>query len=1027
MKQRNFKFNLLKSIVLISMCIICSCIYAQEISIRGVVKDIQGEPLIGATTVVVGSTNGTTTDINGNFTLNGVSTTSVLKIDYVGMQQQSVTIKEKRFFNITMSEDTKLLDEVVVVGYGTQKKGMLTGSISNVKNEKLTTAPIANVTNMLGGQLPGVIAKQEGGLPGSDSSSLNIRGFGIPLIIVDGVESSLNNIDANQIASISVLKDGAASIYGARAGNGVILITTKRGTNQKPTVTVNSSFTLQGSTHINKPQNAGQSAQLALELYQNQEKPDEAAPYTPEQIEKYFQGTDPHYPNTDWFGLAMRKYAPQQNHNISISGGNENIKFYTYFGYNKQETIIRHDGGDYSRYNFQLNVDAKITKNFSLSMDANSIYEDKCFSYMGLNGGANFWLRLYSTDAKYPAELPDKSKLAYGGIAEGNIIAAGSTELNGYQKNRYRTNRINATAKYDILQIPGLSLKAFISMQETSDKMKEFRRQNLFYSYDIDTDQYTLNRGSDPTKSTESYIYNKQFIQQYSLNYENTFAQEHKISVMGVFESTDYRGDYLMGSRSNYTNTAIEQIIAGDNTTSIADGTASEMGRASWIGRLNYSYKNRYLLETIFRADASARFPKHHRWGYFPSVSLGWVMSEESFMNRLSFIDNLKLRASYGESGDDAVGLNAANEFPYLSGYGFDGQYRLGDVTYSGLYVTGLANPALTWEKMKIYNGGVDFSFLSRKLYGSVDAFYRLRSGIPGTRVNSVPSSFGATLPTVNLNAINTRGFELLLGTYWKLGDFSMDITTNLTWARSKWDKYDEPDYEDEDQDRLNRKTGRWTNRQFGYVSDGLFQSQEQIDNLPYVYSDLGNNSSLRPGDVIYKDLNGDNVLDWRDQIEIGKGATPNWIAGLNGTFKWKGFDVTFLLQGAWGYSTNVDLQSVPTNFTYEHRWTIDNFDSNALVPRYGGASTNSLFSDYRLHNTAYLRMKYASIGYEVPRRWMNRVGIQKLRFYLAGTNLFTLSTLSKYGVDPEVADGVSTVYYYPQQRTFSFGVNLEF
>ena len=230
MKQRNFRFNLLKSIVLILMCIICSCICAQEISIRGVVKDIQGEPLIGATIVVVGSTNGTTTDINGNFTLNGVSTTSVLKIDYVGMQQQSVTVKEKRFFNITMSEDTKLLDEVVVVGYGTQKKGMLTGSISNVKNEKLTTAPIANVTNMLGGQLPGVIAKQEGGLPGSDSSSLNIRGFGIPLIIVDGVESSLNNIDANQIASISVLKDGAASIYGARAGNGVILITTKRGT-----------------------------------------------------------------------------------------------------------------------------------------------------------------------------------------------------------------------------------------------------------------------------------------------------------------------------------------------------------------------------------------------------------------------------------------------------------------------------------------------------------------------------------------------------------------------------------------------------------------------------------------------------------------------------------------------------------------------------------------------------------------------------------------------------------------------------
>lgn len=998
---------------------------SKVIHISGVVCDKHRSPLPGVSIRIIGEdvTMGAITDVNGHFVLSIPSQNTVLELTSVGYKTKKIRVGNVTSFTILMEEDIAALNEVVVIGYGTQKKGMLTGSISSIKSEKLTNAPIANVTNMLVGQLPGLIAKQEAGLPGSDSSTLNIRGFGSPLIIVDGIESSMNNIDANQIASISVLKDGSASIYGARAGNGVILITTKHGSIQKPTVTVNSSYTLQGSTRINKPQNAGQRAQLALELYQNQEKPDESAPYTPDQIEKYFEGTDPHYPNTNWFKLAMRPYAPQLNQNISISGGSEKVKFYTYFGYNKQETIIRHDGGDYSRYNFQSNIDSEITKNLSLSVDVNSIYEDKCFSYMGLNGGANFWLRLYSSDSKYPSTLPDKSKYAYGGIPEGNIIAAGSTAINGYQKNRIRTNRLSGTIKYDVLQVPGLSLKAFFSEQEISDKMKEFRRQNLFYSYDIDTEQYTLNRGSDPTRDTETYSSSRQFTQQYSVNYENTFSNAHKILLLALFESTNYNGDYLYGSRANYMSTAVEQITAGDKTTSSADGTANEMGRASWIGRLNYSYKDKYLIETILRADASSKFPKHHRWGYFPSVSLGWVISEEPFMSKCSFLDNLKLRASYGESGNDAV-----SDYAYLSEYGFDGQYRLGDTTYTGLYVTGLANTALTWEKMKIYNGGIDFDLFKRKLYGSVDVFYRLRSGIPGTRVNSVPSSFGATLPTVNLNAINTRGFEILLGTSQKFNELSVDLTANITWARSKWDKYDEPVYEDADQERLYKLTDRWTNREFGYVSDGLFKSQEQIEKLPYVYSSLGNsNSTLRPGDVIYKDLNGDSVLDWKDQKEIGKGSTPNWIFGFNGTLRWKGFDASFLLQGAWGYSTNVDLQSVPTDFTYKHRWTIDNFDSKALVPRYGGASSNGLYSDFRLHNTAYVRMKNASIGYEIPQRIVNKVNIQKIRFYLAGTNLFTLSTLSKYGVDPEVSDGVSSVYYYPQQRTFSFGVNLEF
>lgn len=1020
--------NLLKGFLSALLWTFSLGVIAQNITVKGTVEDAKGEPLIGVTVQVQGTTIGTITDMNGNFTLLNVPPDATLEVSYVGMSSQLITLNGRTSVHVVMEEDTKLLEEVVVVGYGTQKIGMLTGSISRVKSEKLTVAPIGNTTNMLAGQLPGLIAKQLSGVPGDDSATLSIRGFGNPLIIVDGVESSMSNIDPWQIESISILKDGSASIYGARAGNGVVLITTKRGNVQKPTISLNSSFTMQGSTKIHKPQNSGQRAQLMRELHINQELPMDQVPYTEEQVEKYFRGDDPHYLNTDWFGATIRNYAPQQNHNISVSGGTKNLKYYGFLGYNSQETIIKNDGGSYDRYNFQGTVDANITDNLTLSVDVNSIFEDKIFSYLGLFGGSNLWEALYSSDPKLPLTLPDKSKLAYGGIGYGNVIAAASTKINGYTKTRGRENRISGSLKYNVKQLPGLSLTAFVNTRENSSKVKEFRKQNNFYRYNVDTQVYTFERaGQDPTSLTESFSSGRIFTQQYSINYENLFAKTHRVSFLGLYENIGYNSDYFSGMRSGFMSTSIEQLTAGNASTSFANGGASEMGRVSWVGRLNYAYKDKYLIETIIRADASAKFPPSKRWGYFPSISLGWVASEENFLNNLKFIDNLKIRASYGESGDDAVG-----NFQYLSGYGFDGQYILGDKTYSGLYVTGIANPVLTWEKMKIYNTGIDFDSYNRMIYGTIDGFYRLREGIPGRRHTSLPSSFGAELPLENLNDIDTRGIEISLGTYQKYNDFSMDISANITWARSKWVHYDEPEYTDPDQARLYKNTGRWTDRQYGYVFGGLFESQEQIDALPYVYSDLGNNSSLRPGDVIFKDVNEDGVLDWRDQVELGSGSMPHGIYGITGVLKYQNFDLTFLFQGAFDYYTHVDLQSVPTDLAYKHRWTQENPDPNALVPRYGGALTNSYFSDYRLHKTSYIRLKNASIGYEIPKKLTNRLNIQKLKIYLAGTNLFSISSLSKYGVDPELPDGygptgvpVRTVYYYPQQRTFSAGINL--
>ncbi|MDC1719449.1 TonB-dependent receptor [Phocaeicola vulgatus] len=999
-------------------------ILQQTRKITGRILDENGEPLIGVSVMLKGTSNGTITNIDGDYTLSGdITDKSVLEVTYIGMKKQEITVGNRTRINITMTSDNEMLDEVIVVGYGTQRKGNLTGSVSAIKSEKLTIAPIGNVTNALAGQLPGLIVKQTSGIPGSDGSTLRIRGFDAPLVIVDGIEGDFNNIDASQIESISILKDGAASIYGARAGNGVILVTTKRGIDSKPVISLNTSFTLQGQTNVIKPGSSGQRAEWLREEHINKGLPMEQVPYTEEQIQKYYNGTDPNYLNSDWYDAVIRDWAPQQNHNLSIRGGSNKIKYYGYIGYNDQETIVKTGGGSYKRYNVQSNIDAKITDRLSFTLDMLLTKENQFFPTVGSGfGHSNFWSIIYDSDPRYPIYLPDRSKLSYGGLSYGNALFASNTNLGGYSDTDKNRIRANGGLIYEFKYVKGLKAKMSISYDTYNQNYKYFNKQGKFYSYNIDSDTYTFERASqDPTGVTEVFGRGYSLTQQYSLQYERLFKEKHRVSALALFETIDYNDKNVETGRTGFMSTILDQLFAGNGTTSFNNGWESEMGRASWVGRINYSYMDKYLIETILRADASAKFPQNSRWGYFPSVSLGWVLSQESFMKSLKAIDNIKLRASYGESGNDNVG-----SFKYLAGYAFDGSYKIGDEIKSGLYAVGLANPILTWETMKIYNGGIDLSFFNRKLYGTVDAFYRVRDGIPGSRSVSLPSSFGAELPLENLNSIDTRGWELNLGTSGNFGNFMYDISGNLSWARSKWRKYDEPIYSDPDQERIYKREGRWTDVRYGYISDGLFTSQVEIEALDFTYKDLNGNSSLRPGDIKYVDLNGDKVLDWKDQKEIGKGTLPTWTYGFNMNFKYHGFDLSALFQGAFGYTTYIDLTKAASTLKYDNRWTEKENNPNSLVARPGGASTNKYYSDFNNHNTAYLRLKNLSIGYELPKGLVSKAGIQQLRIYIAGTNLFTLSSLHKYGVDPEVPEG-SPAYYYPQQRTLSVGLNLSF
>lgn len=994
----------------------------QQKSISGKVTDSTGAGLPGVSVVVKGTTTGSITDTNGNYSIANIPENATLQFSFVGMKMQEIIVDGKTTINVQLTEDAIGLEEVVAVGYGTQKKGNLTGSISSVKSEKLTVAPVASTANALAGRLPGLISQQSSGKPGSDQASLSIRGFGEALWIVDGVEANFNNIDPNQIESISVLKDGSASIYGSRAGNGVILVTTKRGNDQKPTISLNSSYTLQGITAMAHPVSAGQYAELESEKYINQGK---TAPFSVEQIQKYYDGTDPQYPNTDWFKETVRDLAPQQQHNLSVRGGSDKIKYYGFFGYLDQESMWKTNGGNYGRYNLQSNIDARITDNLSMQLDLSSVVENSKFPNRTQNAGINsLWQDLWNSLPIYPATLPDPTKNSYAnGQGVGSIKLISNYDIAGYNKAYSQNLKGTFILNYKIKPIQGLSAKVLLNYMQNYQDINEFSKPYDFYTYDVASEKYAL-AGSLGTqaKLTVQKSGLRNITGQLSLNYDHTFGTDHHITALALYEAIDYKTDYLLAGRDKYLTPAIEQLFAGAVETSQATGTATEMGRVSYVGRLNYSYKDKYLLETTLRADASAKFPSDQRWGYFPSVSLGWRLNKEAFMENIRALDELKIRGSYGSSGYDGVG-----NFQYLAGYQFDGQWLIGSSTQQGLRSTGLANPYLTWEKIKIYNLGTDFSLWKRKLFGEADVFYRELSGIPATRILSLSNTFGASLPPENINSQNTRGFEFSLGTSGENGELSYEVSGNVSWSRSKWDHFEEQNYTDPDQIRILQASGKWTDVWYGYKSDGLFTSQDEISSLKYTYP--AGNASLKPGDIKYVDVNNDGKLDWKDQVDIGKGTVPHWMVGGTVNLKYKNFDFSSLFQGAFGYNSYIVLQHGGINYSevlYDLRWSEKNNSANAFVPRLGGSSTNDFISDHFYKKAGYLRLKVLSVGYNVPKNIIAKYNLQELRIYFAGTNLVTFDKLKDYKVDPEAPTG-NAGYYYPQQKTITFGVNLSF
>lgn len=997
--------------------------------INGRVVNSAGEPLPGVSIFVAGTSTGTTSDGEGRFTLIYPDTESSIRLEFssVGFQARTVVVIRGEELYIVLEEMDTELSDVVVVGYGTQRKIDLTGAVASVKGDELVRSPVASTVNTLAGRLPGLVAKQTSGQPGFDQSRINIRNFGSALIIVDGAEQSFNNIDPNEIESISILKDASAAIYGSRAGNGVILVTTKRGASGKTSIKLNSTVTGQAYTNFTETVNAGQYATLIREAQMNSGVPEAQLKFSEDDIAKYFAGTDPQYPNTDWVDVIMRRWSPQQQHNVSISGGNEKARYYTFLGYLNQGGMFKGDNTGYDRYNVRSNMDVFFTRDLTMSLDLSAIKEKVRQS----NRPASdvwFWMDFFDSKPTAPASFPDPTRVPHIGPGPYNAIINTHEDLGGYDKSLRSSLNGAFTLKYDVRAVQGLDVKLKVNYFQFTQDRKVWTKQNEIWDYDYASDTYSLYGRSEPTTLNQSYNTNQVITGQFSLGYNRSFDR-HRVSALALYEVIDYSGKNFSAFRQNYISTALDQLFAGGTTDQRADGAPSGSGRESYVGRVNYSYDGKYLLQATLRYDGSPIFPKTGRRGVFPSISAGWRISEESFMkNSIPWISELKLRGGISQTGYDDVPA-----FQYLTGYQFSGYYVINGQEVPALNTTGLANPNITWETMTLSNIGLDFSFLNDRIYSQVDVFQRVREGMLGSKVSALPSTFGASLPSENINSQHSRGFEFVLGNRGRLGDFQYDISANISYARSKWRHYEEVEYTDPDDIRIHRRTGQWTDAQFGYRSEGLFTSQDEIDKLTYDMDGTGN-STLRPGDIKIVDLNDDGKIDWRDYTIINNGGTPHLMYGLNMQLFYQGFDFSMLVQGAGNYTVqlqsgniNIDSERTPYKVIWNERWTPENNDRNAIIPRQKlSQTTNNWNSDYWNRNASFARLKNINLGYSFNSALLKSVSIDRLRLFVSGTNLFTINPLEKYGLDPESPDATRG-WTYPIQKTVSIGLNVNF
>ena len=1019
----------------------------QSVTVTGTVTDEKGAPMPGVTVLLKGTNEGIATDINGKFSIVVPNAGATLVFSMTGYLTQELSVPAGGVLNVRLAPDTKSLNEIIVVGYGTQKKATLTGSISQVKGAELVKSPQPNLSNSFAGRFSGIIVNNTSGEPGYDGSNITIRGLATTgsnnvLIVVDGVPGQiggLERLDANDIESVSVLKDASAAIYGNRAANGVILVTTKRGRTGKPTINYSFNQGFSSPTRLPKMADAATYAQLVNEInYYDNTAGGLNQVYSADQIQKFKDGSDPlNYPNTDWEKTVLKSVTMQNQQNLSVAGGSEDVKYFLSAGTIYQNGLYKNGATNYHQYNFRSNVDANITKRLKVGLSLSGREEDRRFPETGAGDVFRSIYRAYPTVAAfYPNGLP-----TYG--IEGNNPAVQVTDIGGINNNPTQVFNGILRGSYAIPGVEGLSLDGFFSVDKSDAFDKNFSKPYNVYQYSSSTNIYSpiiVGGNNSNPMLFESQNNQSLITSNLKLNYAHKFGL-HDVNAFVGYEQSQNHLEYFDATRYNYLSSTLPELSQGGTaaTDYLNSGYSSNYTRRSIISRLAYSYDEKYLFEGQLRADGSSIFPTGKQWGYFPSASVGWRISKEDWFKSVKFIDDLKLRASYGSLGNDNV-----NGFQYFDNYILVGNGFVASVPGSGSNViqpnvtlSKLANPDITWEVAKKLDIGINATFLKDFTLEAI-YFQQKRSSILATRNASLPATSGIVnpygsdplVPSENIGKVNSNGFEATLGYSHTGHDFNWGVNGNITYAKSKIIFIDEASgalaYQ--------RQTGQPLNTYLLYNATGIFRTQAQLDATPHV-------PGAQVGDLVYQDYNHDGQITADDQVRSKYGNIPEITYGFSFNAAYKQFDLSVLFAGQARVSQYV-LPEAGTIGNFYSSWADNRFsptNPNGTYPRVPDRASSAVSggqypNTFWLNDASFLRLKNVQVGYTFNSAFLSKLKISGLRVYASAFNLFTLTKVKDY--DPEGTNGSGQTYpngqygsgqFYPQQKIMNLGVNVKF
>ena len=1052
----------------IFLVLILGCIslgLSAQTQVSGTITSDDGEPLIGATVLVKGTSTGTITDFEGKYSLEVAEADAVLAISYTGYKPMEVPVNNRSVVDAVLETDLAQLDEVIVVAYGKQKKVTVTGAVVATQGEDLIQSPAVDLSNSLAGRLPGLVVIQTSGEPGYDGASIRIRGQNTlgnssPLIVIDGIpdrDGGLGRLSPQDIESISVLKDASAAIYGARAANGAILVTTKRGKSGKPTITYDFNNGWSQPTVIPEMSNAVEYAKIMNEIPIYQSIPVEEwgaawssiqstgtytsptpgvgtinAQYSPEAIQRHGDGTDPWgYPDTDWFGDAFKTWSPQRRHNLQMTGGSESVQYLASLGYVDQDGYYENSATRYQQYNFRINLDAKVSDYIKTNLGVTARREDRNFPTESAGAIFRMLMRGRPTEPEvWPNGMPGPD------IENGQNPYVITTNATGYVDDPRDVLQANGGIELTAPWVEGLTLNLSGAVDYGNRTTKRWQTPwELYYwdrvSYEADgvtplLDPAVRSNFTDPRLfQRDSAILNTNLTA--ILSYDRSFGADHALNIMAGVTREKFQGETFNAFRRNYISAAVDQLFAGGSLQQNTGGSAYERARLGYYGRVQYNYRETYLAEFIWRYDGSYIFPEAERFGFFPGILLGWNISNESFFN-VPFIDFLKIRASYGEMGNDQVFFNnQLQEYAYLSTYGF-GAYPIDGVVATTLRETILANPSFTWERAKNINVGLDGTILDGRIDFTLEYFRNLRDQILIQKTGSTPASSGINtlLPPVNAGEVENKGYEFSVAYNGSAsGDLRFRAGVNGGYAKNKVIFMDEVPGAPEYQLQEGKPIGAF----LVYESDGIFLNQSEIEANTLDYSEV--TSQLIPGDMKFKDQNGDGIINGDDQIRLEKNQTPTFNFGATFSLQYKNFDLNMLFQGATGAIIRIQTESgdIGNFLKYDHdnRWSIDNPSSTSprLASRGDTYFTGGSYGNntYWLFDKDYIRLKNIELGYNLPQSILEKVKLKGLRAYVNALNLVTFTKQKVFDPEAEAGNGV----YYPQARVLNAGFSLTF